>query len=138
MSEFWALVLGAVLATIGGMLGTIFTEYLNNRKCREAEKKETYIKLLELSNTLLMVDPIVRESFYEKLCEGRSLAELYASKEVKVLFNEIVLYPKKYATEPEEESLSELITAMANQMKVEMGLKEALSTSGELRNNHAD
>ena len=42
MNEFWALVLGSALGVVGGILGSVFTHWLSNRKDVRKEKKEAY------------------------------------------------------------------------------------------------
>ena len=38
MNEFWALILGSALGVLGGVLGTLFTNWLNNKNEIKKEK----------------------------------------------------------------------------------------------------
>ena len=48
MNEFWALILGSALGVFGGVLGTLFTNWLNNKNEIKKEKKLAYFQLLKM------------------------------------------------------------------------------------------
>ena len=132
MSEFWALVLGAALATLGGILGTLFSEALKNREKKQDSKREAYIKLINLCNVILISNVVDLEKYYNEICEGMTLAHLYASPEVKSSYNDIVNYviENKHTEMVGNKTVKALLTVMVAHMKQE--LKIADSDSKEL------
>ena len=132
MSEFWALVLGAALATLGGILGTLFTENLKSREKKQESKRAAYLKLINLSNILLINDWVDAENYYNEICEGLTFAKLYASPEVKSSFTAIIDFAEecKHTGTDGRETIKALITVMVAHMKQE--LKIADSDSKEL------
>ena len=132
MSEFWALVLGAALATLGGILGTLFSEALKSREKKQDNKREAYIKLINLCNVLLISNLVDPEKYYNEVCEGMTLAHLYASPEVKSSYTDIVNYviENKHTEMVGNETVKALLAVMVAHMKQE--LKIADSDSKEL------
>ncbi len=129
MSEFWALVLGAALAALGGMLGTLFSDGLKSREKKQDNKRETYIKLVNLCNALLINNLIDPEKYYNEVCEGMTLAHLYASPEVKSSYTDIVNYViKNKHTEMEgNETVKALLAVMVAHMKQELNIADTES-----------
>ena len=92
MNEFWALVLGSALAVVGGIVGTLFTQWLDNRNEKQKEKKEAYLNILKFCNRLRFVDSRQAQNVtYDYLTEIASKTLLYASdtvcKEYDIIHN---------------------------------------------------
>ena len=132
MSEFWALVLGAALATLGGILGTWFSEIMKNREKKRENKRAAYLKLINLCNILLTSDMVDVRDYYNEICEGLTYAKLYASPEVKSAFIAVFdcVDDNGYLGTDGKETIKALITVMVAHMKQE--LKIADSDSKEL------
>jgi len=80
MNEFWALVLGSALAVVGGIIGTIFTQWLSNIKDKRKDKKDAYINILKFCYRLKYVDSKFSQNVsYDYLTEILSITRLYAS-----------------------------------------------------------
>ena len=83
MNEFWALVLGSLLAVIGGIIGTIFTQWLSNIKDRRKDRKDAYEDILQFCYRLKYVySKYAQNVSYDYLTEILSRTRLYASDKV--------------------------------------------------------
>ena len=83
MNEFWALVLGSLLAVVGGIIGTIFTQWLSNIKDRRKDRKDAYVNILKFCYRLKFLDSKYAQNVsYEYLTEILSNTRLYASDKV--------------------------------------------------------
>ena len=50
MNEFWGIVLGAALATLGGIIASFVAMWIKSIETKKSQKKECYIKLLSFSH----------------------------------------------------------------------------------------
>ena len=90
MNEFWALVLGSALAVVGGILGTLFTQWLVGRSEARKEKKEAYTSILKFCHRLKFVDSKYSQNVtYDYLTEIASKTLLYASDKVATEYEKI-------------------------------------------------
>ena len=126
MNEFWALVLGSCLGIVGGIIGTIFNEYIKTKNEKINTKKEVYFKMLETLNTLKLVDKVNGNDFQVKNCEMYTLARLYASLEVKKLFDNVQQFIKENEKDIDKDTSTKnmfdaLIECLAAQMRKELG-----------------
>ncbi len=127
MSELWAIILGAELATAGGLTGTLFSEHLKKREIIYNDKKDAYIKLLEVINLIYMkgIDPANREQCSDEIFKETAKAQLYASKSVKKCYDDFFtvvfgLGPDDIAGDPKLEELKE---EMVTQIQEDLGFK---------------
>ena len=132
MNEFWAIVLGSSLATIGGIIGTVFTVLLKKRQEIQNERRSTYIKILNFCNRAKFLSHDKKE-FYESLCESLAFAQMYASAKVLNLFTTINMalselyehgYEEKHWVEHINKSINNLMFKLVTQIKQELKLTE--------------
>ena len=131
MNEFWALVLGSALATLGGIIGSMITTWLQKRKEKQDEKRKAYIKMLNFCHRskLLSFEGV---EFYELIAENTTYGQLYASQKVKEQYdlvrNTLVeLYKEGVSQEEIKKKLptiNALINVLAAQIKKELGLSD--------------
>lgn len=84
MNEFWALVLGSALAVAGGIIGTLFTQWLTNKHEKQKERKEAYTEILKFCNSLRIIESRFWNNEFNMnyLTEILSKTLLYASDTV--------------------------------------------------------
>ncbi len=88
MNEIWAIVLGAGLATIGGIIGTVVTNYFHNKNEKNKEKKEAYFKILDFCNKVRFDYGLaLKGTQLGDLSYIFTLEDLYVSSEVKKIFD---------------------------------------------------
>ena len=92
MSEFWALVLGAALAALGGMAATFFSYLLQRKNEKNSERKEAYKRLLEIIYFMYSGAKLNPEEDAKLTSESLALASLYGSKDVRKAYNNVVQY----------------------------------------------
>ena len=90
MNEFWAIVIGAGLATIGGIIGTAVTYYFQKRNENKKAKKEAYIKILEFCNSLNFYNTAMKQIKLKEISEALTVKQLYGSDTVKELFDVVM------------------------------------------------
>ncbi len=131
MNEFWALVLGSVLATGGGIIGTMITNWMQKRKDKEDEKRKAYINLLIFCHRSKYAN-LETEELCELFAENVANVQLFASVKVQTEFikiNELLveLYDEGIGQDTREKKLNTinaLIGVLAAQIKKETGLSD--------------
>ena len=88
LPTFLSTLLGAFLATIGGIIGSAFTFYLTKKNNLNDNKKKAYLQLLTFCDEFVLLDKVDKDSFLKEFAEARSLVLLYGSDDVKSEFNE--------------------------------------------------
>ena len=129
MNEFWALVLGSALATLGGIIGSMITTWLQKRKEKQDEKRKAYIKMLNFCHRSKLLS-LEGKEFYELIAENTTIGQLYASMEVKKQYdlvnNALAELHKENSNLKDIENKIKTINALINvldaQIKKELGL----------------
>lgn len=134
MNEFWALVLGSALATVGGIIGSLIASWLQKRKEKQDAKRNAYIQMLTFCHRskLLSFEGI---EFYELIAETTTYGQLYASQKVKGQYDLVrnalmELYQEGLSQEGIKEripTINALINVLVAQIKKELGLSDAQS-----------
>jgi len=91
VNEIWAIVLGAALATVGGIIGALVNNYINKTNEKEKEKKEAYTKILDFCNQVRLNYNIAFKNLkINELSFLFTLHDLYLSKKTKNLFDSFI------------------------------------------------
>lgn len=134
MDEFVALVLGSALAVVGGIIGTLFTHWLSNKKELKKERKEAYSSILKFCYRLKYIDSKSNKDItYDYLTEIASKTLLYASDKVSIEYEKIHYLTSELlraTDENDKEKIKELrqslnahIDIISAQMKKELKLE---------------
>lgn len=129
MNEFWALVLGSVLAVVGGALGTLFAQWLSNIKEKRQDKKDAYKNILMFCYELKYIDNSSVDITFDRLINFLSEAQLYASDKVAneyAIIHDLarkMISNDKNGIEKLKDDLDAHIDVIAAQMKKELKLK---------------
>ena len=86
MNEFWSIVLGAALATAGGIIASFVAMWIKNIETKKEQKKECYIKLLSFCWDLRYYEMSKRSATYRGISETLTSVQLYASSKIYKLF----------------------------------------------------
>ena len=132
MSEFWAIVLGSALATFGGIISTLFTEFLGKRKEKAELKRAVYEDLMNNLNFVSSSDSISPKefnSFKDKVVSVKSRIYLYGSDEIKEAYNDFVKISMTFdvANKDSKNALTGMIEIIAAQMRKELGFNDKTS-----------
>ena len=88
MDEFWALVLGAILATFGGIITNWISHIIQQRKDKRNKRVDTYVKALNFLHKMRFKS--FKGYTYEDTSELFTLMGLYASDKVKIHFGKVM------------------------------------------------
>ncbi len=128
MNEFWAIVLGAGLATLGGIIGTAVTYCFQKQNESKKAKKEAYVKILEFCNTLNFYNTAKKQIKLKEISEMLTVKQLYGSDAVKKLFDTVmheIFERQKDETDGKDidyETTNIKIKELAEQIKKELKL----------------
>ena len=86
MDEFWGIVLGAALATVGGIIASFVTMWIKSIETKKEQKKECYTKLLSFCWDLKNYESSKKVTTYRSISEAVTSAQLYASSKIYKLF----------------------------------------------------
>lgn len=129
MNEFWAIVLGAALATVSGIIGALVNEGINKRRGRNDLKRGVYEDLLFNLNCVATSDGVSREEFNkftERVISVKSRIYLYGSEKIKKTYNDFVMMAMScdFSDEQKLNGLRGMIEIIASQMKNELGFND--------------
>lgn len=102
MDEFWGIVLGAALATVGGIIASFVTMWIKSIETKKEQKKECYTKLLSFCWDLRHYDISKRSATYRDISEALTSAQLYASSKIYKLFVNFVEMARSYIDKVEK------------------------------------
>ena len=132
MSEFWALVLGAFLATLGGIITEIIIFIIQNSKEKKDKKTEAYIRILTFLHTIKFTQFSEKEFTFHQMAEITALGKLYGSAKMQQCYDMVVeaisdMYNLSLQSEEYEKKIKEvnsLINVLTAQMKKEISLSD--------------
>ena len=132
MDEFWALVLGAILATLGGIITEIIIFKIQQRKDKKDKKTEAYIKILTFLHTIKFTKSSEKEFTFQQIAEVTALGKLYGSEKMQQCYDMAVeaisnMYNLAWQSEEYEKKIKEvnsLISVLTAQMKKEINLSD--------------
>lgn len=132
MDEFWAIVLGAALATLGGIIGTIFSNSIEKRKEKKSKKTEAYIKILSFLHTIKFTKYSEKEFTFQQIAEVTALGKVYGSEQVQKCYDVVTaaiseMYNLEYRSDEYNKKIEEvnsLINVLTAQMKKEIDLSD--------------
>lgn len=133
MNEFWALVLGAGLATLGGILGSYFNNIMQKKNENRERKREAYLKILNICNGFKFVESEMKYLNYNDLIELYSFSGLYASEQVKKECDKIFMlgriiiekFDKKENHSKESKILNSHLIVLSSLMKKELNIADS-------------
>lgn len=124
-------IIGGLIAVLGGIAGQIITYFLNRKATKNTEKKNVYINMLSISHE--MIGGILTSNC--DICELLARAKLFGSDEVAKEFEKIKNYYFEYKYDRiEDNKFREQINAHINVMSSTMRkeLKSETKKSKEL------
>ena len=126
MNAFLSTLLGAFLATFGGIIGSVFTFNLTKRSDLRNDKKNAYYNLLSLCEEVINIDSANRDSFVSDLTKTRAYIMLYGNTDVKREFNTFYRIVAKERNNPAKcnELLRSQILLIAAAMKCDLGIED--------------
>ena len=132
MNEFWALVLGAFLATLGGIITEILIFIIQNSKEKKDKKTEAYIRILTFLHTIKFTQSSEKELTFHQMAEVTALGKLYGSAKMQQCYDMVVeaisdKYNLSWQSEEYEKKIKEvnsLINVLTAQMKKEISLSD--------------
>lgn len=132
MNEFWAIVLGAVLATAGGIIGTWVSNSFEKRKEKKSKKTEAYIKILSFLHTIKFTKYSEKEFTVQQIAEVTALGKVYGSEQVQKCYDIVTaaiseMYNLQYRSDEYNKKIEEvnsLINVLTAQMKKEIDLSD--------------
>lgn len=132
MNEIWAILLGAVLATLGGIIGTIFSNSIEKRKEKKSKKTEAYIKILSFLHTIKFTKYSEKEFTFQQIAEVTALGKVYGSEQVQKCYDIVTaaiseMYNLEYMSDEYNKKIEEvnsLINVLTAQMKKEIDLSD--------------
>lgn len=135
MNEFWSIVLGAALATAGGIIASFVTMWIKSIETKKEQKKECYMKLLSFCWDLRHYEISKRSATYRGISEALTSAQLYASSKVYKLFAGLVetaiIYTdkveKKENADVETKEMTEKYNDILSEIKKELNLSTTKS-----------
>ena len=135
MDEVWAIVLGASLATIGGIIGAFVTDWMQKRKEKKDKKVSAYLQILTFLHTVKFSKSAEREMSYHQIAEITALGRIYASVEVQAAYDdaiEAIIGMYKFDADSDEyykemKTVNALISFVTALMKKEMRLSDKKS-----------
>lgn len=134
--EFWGIVLGAALATLGGIISFLLTNFIqrhNKKKDENRDKKiELYTNMLAFLQTVKFVNSFQGEMPFAELSHIAAQAALYASTDVKKAYDDVMgtitkLFERKAKTVEWEEAMATVnayIEVLAAKMKKEIKIED--------------
>ena len=136
MDEFWAIVLGAALATLGGIIGTLFSNSIEKRKEQRNRKTEAYVKTLNFLHKVKFKK--FKGNTFDKTSEIFTILSLYATDNVKRIFGEIMTKIVQNRAEKEDnkdayDEIEKMIDSLSAQMKIELNMDLNISDMQALK-----
>ncbi len=101
MNEFWGIVLGAVLATAGGIIASFVTMWIKSIETKKEQKKECYMKLLSFCWDLRHYESSKKVTTYRDMSESITTTQLYASSKIYKLFVDFIVTAQEYINKVE-------------------------------------
>ena len=102
MNEFWSIVLGAALATTGGIIASFVAMWIKNIETKQEQKNECYTKLLSLCWDIMHYESSIKATTYRSISEAITSAQLYASSKTYKLFVDFVETARTYIDKVEK------------------------------------
>ena len=134
--EFWGIVLGAALATLGGIISFLLTNFIqrqNKKNDENRDKKiELYTNMLTFLQTVKFVNSFQVEMPFAELSHIAAQAALYASTDIKKTYDDVMdaitkLFDRKAKTAEWDEAMATVnayIEVLAAKMKKEIKLED--------------
>lgn len=123
MNAFLSTLLGAFLATFGGIIGSIFTFYLTKKSDLRNDKKAAYFNLLSLCEKVIDIESADKESFLNELTKARAYIMLYGNKDAKREYNKFHHIATEERDNPKYyQLLNSQIVMIASSMKCDLGI----------------
>ena len=85
MDEFFGIVLGAALATVGGIIASFVAMWIKSIETKKEQKKECYVKLLSFCWDLRNYESSKKVTTYRDMNESITTTQLYASSKIHKL-----------------------------------------------------
>lgn len=101
MNEFWGIVLGAALATVGGIIASFVAMWIKSIETKKDQKKECYMKLLSFCWDLRNYESSKKVTTYRDMSESITNTQLYASSKIHKLFVDFIVTAKEYINKVE-------------------------------------
>ena len=132
MTEVCSMILGAVLATAGGIIGSFITDWIQKRKEREDKKLEAYITILNFLHVIKFAKYSEKEVTYKSVAEVTTLGKLYGSEKVQKgydLVQKAIVELYEYEFESDQYNkqigiVNSLINVLTAQIKKETNLSD--------------
>lgn len=135
MNEFWGIVLGAALATAGGIIASFVAMWIKSIETKQEQKNECYTKLLSLCWDIMHYESSIKATTYRSISEAITSAQLYASSKTYKLFVEFVETARTYIDKVEKNEnvdaetleLAEKYNNLLSEIKKELNLSTTKS-----------
>ncbi|MBO5720668.1 MAG: hypothetical protein J6R61_03990 [Bacteroidales bacterium] len=130
MNEFWSIVLGAALATVGGIVASFVAMWIKSIESKKDQKKECYSTLLSFCLDLRNYEISKRSATYKSLGDAITTAQLYASSKIYELFIDFVETARIYidkvekneSVDAETVEMAKKYSTILSQIKKELNL----------------
>ena len=119
MDEFWGIVLGAVLATLGGIIASLVAEWIKSWNQKREQKIECYKKLLSFCLAIKTYNVSKTVITYQEISDAVLTAQLYASEKVYNLFLNFSDLSMKYMTKfDDHQNIDKEFNELSNQYDI--------------------